>query len=284
MRYPLVWRVSMAAALWLLPDHFALAQATIAYRQPTEPLFAWIGQEFDLDGDGQAEFRLFDGSYIPASFFATAASGVGTARLLVTPRGPRDSGSYLVGWNAGSLIGGPTNEWLFWAAQDAPNAYGAALVLGSYIPEDVGGDLVGVGDFYGITAFMGIHFQIGSEWHYGWVRFRGGTAGIYGGVFYLAPPGWVLDWAYETRPNTPIRAGAKPVLVPLASPEVARPGYLRLKWPSEIGKAYQVQAKGNLEAFVWTNLNFVIPATATNVMLDLPMNRTAQFFRVVQAD
>ena len=43
-------------------------------------------------------------------------------------------------------------------------------------------------------------------------------------------------------------------------PTVARPGYLRLSWPSEIGKAYQVQVKGHLEAFAWTNLSFVIPA------------------------
>ena len=77
---------------------------------------------------------------------------------------------------------------------------------------------------------------------------------------------------------------AKPVPVPLALPTVARPGYLRLNWPSEIGKAYQVQVKGRLEAFAWTNLSFVTPATTTNTMLDLPMSGAAQFMRVVEAD
>ena len=59
---------------------------------------------------------------------------------------------------------------------------------------------------------MGIHLQIGSEWHYGWVLIRGGIAGPSddGQEFYLNPPGWVMDWAYETRPDTPILAGAVP--------------------------------------------------------------------------
>jgi hypothetical protein len=39
-----------------------------------------------------------------------------------------------------------------------------------------------------------------------------------------------------------------------------------------------------LNAFPWTNLNFVIPATTTNMMVDLPMTAAAQFFRVVEAD
>jgi hypothetical protein len=197
----------LVLACGLVPANSALSQGTIVYHRPTEPLFGLVGVELDLNGDGQPECRFFSASYFEASYYATAASGVGSARLLVTPQGPYDSGSYLVGWNAGYVIGGPTNEWLFWAAKDAPNAYGQATVLGAYIPEDVGGSLIGVGDFYGTTAFIGIHFQIGSEWHYGWVRIRGGTSGVIGDVFYLAPPGWILDWAYETRPNTPITAG-----------------------------------------------------------------------------
>jgi hypothetical protein len=110
----------------------------------------------------------------------------------------------------GFWVGESSNPSLLWAAPDAPNTHGDALVLGSYFPETTGGSLVPVGYFYGTTAFMGIHFQIGSDWHYGWVRIRGGTAGPSddGQQFYLNPPGWVLDWAYETRPNTGVFAGA----------------------------------------------------------------------------
>jgi len=57
---------------------------------------------------------------------------------------------------------------------------------------------------------------------------------------------------------------------------------VRLKWPTEVGKAYQVQATRRMDAFTWTNLGFVIPATANNTMLDLPTTAPAQFFRVLQ--
>jgi hypothetical protein len=117
---------------------------------------------------------------------------------------------------------------------------------------------------------------LNGETHYGWVRVGAPLAFFNGG--------WLYDYAYETRPDTPIVAGAKPVPVPLASPEVARAGYLRLKWPSQVGRAYQVQVKERLDAFAWRNLNFVIPATATNSLVDLPMSGAAEFFRVVEAD
>ena len=76
----------------------------------------------------------------------------------------------------------------------------------------------------------------------------------------------------------------RPVMVPLAVPVVVRAGFLRLSWLSETGKAYQVQSKASLDAFGWTNLNFAVPATSTNTLLDLPMSGATQFFRVVAAD
>jgi hypothetical protein len=189
-----------------------LAQGTIAYFQPTAPLYPLLGQQFDLNGDGQMEIRFYDASYWPASYWATDASGLGSARLLVIPNGGVDGGSHLAALSPGSFVGESLSPFLVWAARDAPNAYGDALVLGAYDPEEAVGRLVPVGLFYDTTAFMGIHFQIGSDWHYGWVRIRGRTAGPSddGQQFYLNPPGSILDWAYETRPDTPIFAGAVP--------------------------------------------------------------------------
>lgn len=191
----------------------ALAQGTIAYFQPGEPVWGYLGSELDLNGDGQMEFRFYNASYPPASYWATGVSGAGSARLLVMPNlWMADGGSSLTPLPPGFLIGPTSDPDFMWATHDAPNAYGAALLLGSYIPEIVGGGLVPVGPFYGTTAFMGIQFQIGTDWHYGWVRIRGGTAGPSedGQEFYLNPPAWILDWAYETRPDTPIVAGAVP--------------------------------------------------------------------------
>jgi hypothetical protein len=53
----------------------------------------------------------------------------------------------------------------------------------------------------GYGDFMGVRFLSDSDWHYGWVRF---------GILDSSPPlfqsGWpsVLEYAYETFPNTPI--------------------------------------------------------------------------------
>ena len=202
----------LVLACGLVPASLAPGQGTIVYHQPAAPLFGLVGLTLDLNGDGQVDSRFYSASYIPASYYATGASGVGTAQLLVTPNAGLDGGSHLVALGPDFLIGGTIDESLLWAGQDASNSYGDATVLGSYIAEDAAGSLIPVGYFYGTTAFMGIHFQIDSEWHYGWVRIRGGTAGLSddGQQLYLNPPGWILDWAYDTRPDAPILAGAVP--------------------------------------------------------------------------
>lgn len=278
----IVWLVS---ALGLAPADWASAQGTITYFQPSEPLFnpatrGLVGIELDLNGDGQADCRFLDGSQ-DNYYFATDASGVGSARLLVAYRGPDDLGSDLVGLIEGVQIGDSLHPTLFWAAADAPRFYGIARVSSISIFDDVPVVEYPGGDFYGQTAFMGIHFPIGSDWHYGWVRIRGGR---WGDELTLRPPAWILDWAYETRPGVPILAGAKPVIVPLASPEIIRSGNLRLRWQSEIGKAYQVQSKEILTAPLWTNLDFAVISTTTNAAVDIPITGVAKFFRVVEAD
>jgi hypothetical protein len=208
-----IWksRCWLVLAWALAPAGLALSQGTIIYHQSTLPISPVIGRQFDLNDDGQTDLRFYDASYLPASYWATDASGVGSARLLVVPNLGVDGGSHLAALNLGFLIGDSLSPGLSWAAQNAPNNYGDAVVIGSYLPEIPQGGPVPVGFFYDTFAFMGVHFQIGSDWHYGWVRIRGGTAGVgEDGQFHLNPPAWILDWAYESRPNTPIFAGAVP--------------------------------------------------------------------------
>ncbi len=128
----------------------------------------------------------------------------------------------------------------------------------------------GIGD----DGYLGFEFMAQDGVHYGWIHIQ-----EFAGV-----GGWFYEYGYEGRPGVPILAGAKPVVVPMAAPEVARAGCLRLKWPSEIGKAYQVQTRTRMDALAWTDLGFVIPATCTETMVDLPMEGAAGFFRVVEAD
>jgi len=110
--------------------------------------------------------------------------------------------------------------------------------------------------------------------HYGWIHVAQYGQGA--PVF--------VDWAFETRPNTSILAGAMPVIAPQAAPGIVRPGHLRLRWQSEVSKAYQVQFKESLTAPLWTNLDFVVVGTTTNAAVDVPITGTGKFFRVVEAD
>lgn len=56
-----------------------------------------------------------------------------------------------------------------------------------------------IGDFLGQERFLGVRFFIGSDQHYGWVRIN--TPGT------QVEPLTIVDWAYETTPDTRILAG-----------------------------------------------------------------------------
>ena len=128
----------------------------------------------------------------------------------------------------------------------------------------------GIGD----DGYLGFEFAAEDGVHYGWIHIQE----------FAGAGGWFFEYAYESRPGVPIVAGAKPVVIPLKPPQVARAGYLRLQWEAVPGTNYQVQAKERLDAFSWLDLEFVLPATSTNLMVDLPMKGNAQFFRVIEAD
>jgi len=272
----------LALASFWLGQAMAYSQATIAYgrlsnphpgaiRPPWDdsgyPVFStWGGLVLDLNGDGHPDVGFADDDM---SFYIY---GFGSTRVLTYPPAGLDINSFLPVIVAGTRIGSaPPNPSLIWRETinvGPPGPYAATFN---------GANNEGYAGYWeAVEGYTGVEFYIGAELHYAWIRVGSPLTGTHGGYIY--------DYAYETRPNTPIMAGAKPVPVPLASPEVVRSSYLRLTWPSVIGKAYQIQAKARLDAFTWTNLSFAIPAAATNSMVDLPTTAAAQFFRVVEAD
>ena len=252
--------------LFALGSPVARSQSTIAYTAGSAfPVPEGGPATIDLDRDGSPDFSftatmpecLSDGSFCSYSDFVTPLG----ANALLTQN------NYAAGLSAGDRIGpdSPTNGFWWYGGN-------VAIVTWWWIPNDgtsgTKGPLATLAEGY-----LGVRFSGAGGVRYGWVRVR---------------EGFVLDWAYETRLGVPITAGAKPVpvplAVPLAPPQVVRPGYLRLKAATEAGKAYQVQAKGDLSGSLWTNLSFVIPAATTNIMVDLPITVPAQYFRVVEAD
>ncbi|MDH7504275.1 MAG: hypothetical protein QHJ82_16380 [Verrucomicrobiota bacterium] len=245
--------------------HWTQAKSTIAYT--AGPAFQIPGEfipaTIDLDRDGSPDFSFISGfplctMDVPCSmciwnFYVTALS---TNAILIQT-------NYAAVLIAGDWIGpdAATND-VWWGS-------GNVTLLTWWWSERFGtsgsrGPLATLGEGY-----LGVRFISRDGMHYGWIHVRETV---------------VMDWAYETRPGVPIRAGAKPMPVPLASPLVVRPGYLRLNAATEIGKSYQVQVKDHLDVFPWTNLPFVIPATATTTMVELPMTAPVQFLRVVEAD
>ena len=57
------------------------------------------------------------------------------------------------------------------------------------------------------VAYLGTGFYAADGQHYGWVRIRLPSPDLGPGGFPLEFAPAVVDWAYETRPNKPIRAG-----------------------------------------------------------------------------
>ena len=265
-------RTLLSAAL-AISIQVAFGQSTIAYfTRPVSPYpeFPFFG-DTDLNVDGEPDLRFTFGSTICTDDIPTSACWTPYFISAVSSNQITVSGGNTALFPAGTMISssGATN-----GAWNAPG--GAGYLIGSYWNYDRGSDTYRSRWDGPLTSqpdsFFGIRFHAADGMHYAWVHVR------------LEGSPLIVDWAYETRPDTRIFAGAKPVVIPLAAPQVVRPSQLRLKWQSEIGRAYQVQMKESLTIPLWTNLDFVVIGTTTNAAVDLSVTGAAKFFRVVEAD
>jgi hypothetical protein len=276
--------IPVAGLLW---SFVPALHAEVVYHMVNYPqgvVAGWPNIDFDGDGTAEVSFEHYALGHEWGGVMFLNVHGSETCEVLL------DGGGVLplYAGNAISLTpalghwqppGYQSSVWTWSFSFPPPESTNIVIVRGDPPPEPPPGRGLGMAGF---GDFMGVRFRAGGDWHYAWVRF-----GMLDDTSLPLPnPGWpsVLEYAYERRPGVPILTGAKPVPIPLASPEVARPGYLRLKWVAQIGRTYQVQAKERLDAFAWTNLSFALPAAATNMMVDLPMECAAQFFRIVEAD
>ena len=266
-------RCFLTMAAFAVCVQIAQSQSTIAYFPgPVSPYleFPYFGAT-DLNADGESDLRFTFGMTLCTTDVPTSACWTPYYFTALSTNQITMAGGNLALFPAGTLIRstGVTN-----GAWNTPG--GSGYLMGFHWNYDRftdtystrwSGPLADQPDSY-----LGILFHAADCVHYGWVHvaLRGSPV--------------IVDWAYETRPNTAIRAGAKPVSVPQASPEIARPGQIRLKWHSEIGKGYQVQAKDNVNVPLWTNLGFVVVGTTTNAAVDIPITGEAKFFRIVEAD
>ncbi len=237
----------------------SLLHSAVIVTRPDEPIVMGVNSStdvpVDLNRDGTNDF-FFDKWGNQQLSLDPLAGG----RMLITKAGGRVT-PLVYGSRIGLMTGVEGTEW----------AGRSGISACATFPEPSG--YVCLGEFFGLDAYIGVEFAIDGQTHYGWIRLD---------HFLLAPGGRIIEWAYESTPGVPIYAGLKPV--PLEKPVIARPGFLRLTWAAEVGRTYQVQSKEQLDAPAWSNLSFALPATSTNVMVDLPMQADAQFFRVIEVE
>jgi hypothetical protein len=185
--------------LWLRPACI-LAQGTIRYVPLTTPnpyypldsqalriygTYSLASYDLDVDADGNPEY----------TFQSSAARG-----FRIIGRNTNKVACYpldlLPPLAAGTVIG-PSVGSIPWTGGNTPiSGYDTAGADGYFIGLD--------------SAYAGLQFNLADGTHYGWVRIS--LPKWVNGYWDPFDPngGWVYGYAWETRPNTPVVAGATP--------------------------------------------------------------------------
>jgi len=197
---------------WLvLPLLFMLplgtdGQGTIVHRQLStpnpDPNFPWDFQglrhwtlessyfDLDFDSNGVTDYTFHSGQFSTRGF-----SIFGYGNNAVFSLSSLDS-HFVVPLASESLIGPNASPYEWYVTQQTPNG-----PLGAGLTACV--DIGCIGLFTGVeSAYAGLQFQMDGQTHYGWIRVGAPLVGANGG--------WIYEYAYDTRPDTPIIAGAVP--------------------------------------------------------------------------
>jgi hypothetical protein len=273
----------------------ALGQETIRYYGGPGLAVFYAGYlDLDLNWDGENDFGF--GSDVVCT---TGIPSICILTIITKPQAGTSvlsTNDYVAAIPAGALIGAGSTSGALWTTN--------SLIASVQTTGSLGGDsrmspIQALGDGYcgfQLTEPDGVHF--------GWMRLRIANAWLLQPPFvgvgpilwdqsvvpttsivsFIGPNVTVTEWAYETRPNAPIEAGAIPGPSPLAAGLGSRPGNLRLAWQSEVGAAYCVQFKDSLQANSWEVVDMRVVATGASAAAEIPTPGITRFFRVVRAD
>lgn len=147
----------------------------------------------DLNHDGTEDYRVVATGTVTWGF---QMEGVGVNAVWSHPTGGLDIGAPIVPLAFGTGIGATLpggDEWRL--TETTP--FG---INGPYFSSY--SSIGSLGLFVDQTAYAGLQFYIGSELHYGWIKVQE--------LPWLGGGGIVFEYAYDTRQNMPIMAGAVP--------------------------------------------------------------------------
>lgn len=140
---------------------------------------------YNLVFNGEVVFTISSGTQF-------SIAPVSSNAVLAAHLSPSDLGGLVVPLQLGQEIG--------------PDALGYEWINDTQIAPAVGSVFAAcrnigcVGYFTGLASgYVGLCFQKAGQTYYGWIRVGAPLPGFNGG--------WIYDYAYETRPGTPIRAG-----------------------------------------------------------------------------
>ncbi len=165
----------------------------IAYHEPSEPIFyslffpGTLDFNLDLNADGQIDFLLRSND-----------PGTSVANAALIPQGQNGlvmEDGFVAAMNEGESISHSLRPLYQWTTAKTPIAAASSIE---------GGGTVEAGHFVGkVSGFMGFDLITDGRHRYGWLRVSSPNedAAIYANV---------IDWAFETDPNTGITVAVLP--------------------------------------------------------------------------
>lgn len=184
LRTSLAWLV---LGIWFTQE---IVRADLIYFRPDDPVQVGLST-WDLDINDDAIVDLvFSGS--PSEFECFTE---GSNLLLGIPPPPPNDGHYLYPLELGYEIDASPDSPLEWGSV---SPYGC--LFASYQWSAGGWTGIGYWREENADGYLGVQFDIGGNTHYGWVHVIN-TYGI---------TGEIVEWAYESNPNTGLEAGVIP--------------------------------------------------------------------------
>lgn len=127
------------------------------------------------------------------------------------------------------------------------------------------------GEFRNATGYAGLRFRNGADTYYGWIQVS---------VTNFNSPditGTLIDWAYNSTPNSPIPAGVASAIAPITSvyPSIA------MTWSSRSNVLYQVQSTASLSSPAWTNTGQHVLGSGGEEWSFQVITNNHHFFRII---